>query len=306
MASNLRNRRRQLDFDKSSEHHQLSQQQSTSNTILLHRLWAGRTSTFILYSCWFLPLAIATLTYAGEPVKVKSEDLPLHHFDAYFRIYGHLLLFMCWALRAIPTLLLPHSLVSRSTNYIWTPFFIYTFQAALRYLLYRLHVAGVIFKPGGIWAFFSGDIPKSHYPHIMSDHILLSAAVVGGLIAEVGMPFLDTNISHSSSNINNNSNSNNSGFMRLERAKEIGKLVYAGCAAVLALLVICESYFTARYFHPPTEVIQATVLGLVVFQLPLLQYTYGGFRKLEEEGMAMMHGVGGGDGGVNPWANGAY
>lgn len=47
---------------------------------------------------------------------------------------------------------------------------------------------------------------------------------------------------------------------------------YTAAAGALALLVSAECYFTARYFHPPGEIILAAVLGLAAFQAPLLWY----------------------------------
>lgn len=33
-----------------------------------------------------------------------------------------------------------------------------------------------------------------------------------------------------------------------------------------------ECYFTARYFHPPAEILLATAMGAALFQAPLLGY----------------------------------
>lgn len=47
-------------------------------------------------------------------------------------------------------------------------------------------------------------------------------------------------------------------------------LVYALLNGILAALVSLGSYFTSKYFHPPSEIILGGILGLVVFQAPLL------------------------------------
>ncbi len=47
---------------------------------------------------------------------------------------------------------------------------------------------------------------------------------------------------------------------------------YSAVAAVLALLVAGECYFTARYFHPPGEILLASAIGAALFQAPLLGY----------------------------------
>lgn len=52
---------------------------------------------------------------------------------------------------------------------------------------------------------------------------------------------------------------------------------YSAAAGALALLVSAECYFTARYFHPPGEIVLAAVLGLAAFQAPLLWYAARAF-----------------------------
>lgn len=78
---------------------------------------------------------------AGEPILVKSKDLPLHWFDLLFRTLGALLLFALWALRAAAALLLPRHF-DRRANLVWAPAAIYAAQALLRGVIYQLHVAG--------------------------------------------------------------------------------------------------------------------------------------------------------------------
>ena len=55
--------------------------------------------------------------------------------------------------------------------------------------------------------------------------------------------------------------------------------LYPAAAGALAVLVSAECYFTARYFHPPGEIILAAALGLVVFQAPLLAYAARVFQQ---------------------------
>ncbi len=78
---------------------------------------------------------------AGEPILVKSRDLPLHWFDRLFRTLGSLLLFALWAVRAGAARLLPHHFDARATL-VWGPAAIYTAQALVRLVIYQLHVAG--------------------------------------------------------------------------------------------------------------------------------------------------------------------
>lgn len=53
---------------------------------------------------------------------------------------------------------------------------------------------------------------------------------------------------------------------------------HSGAAVALAVLVAGEAYFTARYFHPPGEIVCAVILGLLLFQAPLLAYCHQALR----------------------------
>lgn len=48
---------------------------------------------------------------------------------------------------------------------------------------------------------------------------------------------------------------------------------YTLAAAALSALISFECFFTARYFHPPVEIISGVAVGLLCFQLPLLIYS---------------------------------
>lgn len=45
------------------------------------------------------------------------------------------------------------------------------------------------------------------------------------------------------------------------------------------MLVSAECYFTARYFHPPAEIVLAAAIGAALFQLPLLAYVKWAFNQ---------------------------
>lgn len=81
---------------------------------------------------------------AGEPIRVKSKDLPLHWFDLLFRRTGAALAFCLCAARATATLRLarprgPGSL--RHVEVLW-PVGIYALQTLVRGAIYWLHAAG--------------------------------------------------------------------------------------------------------------------------------------------------------------------
>ena len=79
------------------------------------------------------------LSPAGEPILVKSRDLPLHWFDKLFRTLGSALLFALWAVRAGAARLLRWD---RQAALVFVPAAIYGVQAVLRLIIYQLHVAG--------------------------------------------------------------------------------------------------------------------------------------------------------------------
>lgn len=75
----------------------------------------------------------------GEPILVKSRDLPLHWFDKLFRTLGSALLFALWAVRAGAARLLRWD---RQAALVFVPAAIYAAQAVIRLIIYQLHVAG--------------------------------------------------------------------------------------------------------------------------------------------------------------------
>lgn len=77
----------------------------------------------------------------GEPISVKSKDLPLHWFDRLFRTAGAGLLFGLWAVRAAAARLAPGHFDARA-NLVVAPALIYLAQAVIRFGIYQLHVAG--------------------------------------------------------------------------------------------------------------------------------------------------------------------
>lgn len=79
---------------------------------------------------------------AGEPILVKSRDLPLHWFDRLFRSLGSALLFALWGVRAAAARALPAHF-DRRWNLVFAPAAIYAAQALIRLAIYQLHVAGV-------------------------------------------------------------------------------------------------------------------------------------------------------------------
>lgn len=145
-------------------------------------------------------------------------------------------------------------------EHIWLPGGMYAFQAGLRSLVYHLHRLGVIFQPS---KWLAPDVPAGHPPHIMSDHILLAATVVGGLVTEGVVVFLSL------------------GHRGSSRSASLLPIL-AAFTTVLAVIVSIESYFTARYFHPPSEIVMGAVIGLVFFQVPLLVFCARLVRAHEE------------------------
>ena len=110
--------------------------------LISHRPPACRQQFQTRFACHRLP--------AGEPILVKSSDLPLHHFDKLFRTVGSLLLFAMWGVRAAATRLLPRHF-DRASTLLWAPLGIYLGQAVVRMAIYQLHVAGGCWQVQG-WA----------------------------------------------------------------------------------------------------------------------------------------------------------
>lgn len=237
--------------EPTAPHHTGAGSKSPHNSVLLSR--AAFLALFC-YLAWFLLILSGMLVYEGTPVRIKSRQLPLYWFDVVFRTTGSMLLFGLWAVRACAAHFLPRHFDLR-VNLVWVPAAIYAGQALIRGIIYQLHVAGYTHA---LQQWVHAD--PSHPPHVMSDHILLAAAVHGGLACEALMPLL--NWWHIAATGRGGT------FLR----------VYCAVAGSLAALVSAECYFTARYFHPPGEIMSAAVLGFVLFQGPLLLYVARAFQ----------------------------
>lgn len=157
---------------------------------------------------------------AGEPVRVKPHQLPLYQFDQMFRAAGGAFIFGMWALRACATYMLPRA---DHTATLWVPLALHAALGALRLAVYRAHAAGLIFAASR-WA---APAPSGHVAHVMSDHILLAAAAVGGLAVEAAMPLLSVRGARGAADVKS---------MRS----------YAKLATAMAVVLGWECYYTAR------------------------------------------------------------
>lgn len=212
-------------------------------------LQLSRAVLVFTYTVWFVLVAAGLASYEGEPVVVKSRDLPLHWFDLVFRRFGALLLFGLLAVRAAAA-----ARTWRSTSggpftdgTVLKTFALFLGLAFLRMAIYQLHVAGYIFTPQR-WARDN----LGHPPHVMSDHVLLGASLMGGFACEAVLGLLSLR------------------SVRADSEQGIFARLYSLAATVMSVLVSCECYYTARYFHPPREIILGAILGLLLFQIPPL------------------------------------
>lgn len=155
---------------------------------------------------------------AGTPV--KPRELPLYHFDRFFRRAGSGIVLAVLGLRWLFTVAEPDAFHAPQMT---IPAAMYAAHAVLRLALYGLHEAGLIFNPRA-W----GPEVAKEAPHIMSDHILLAASVLAGLASEATLPLLSVRGS-------------------LSRAGRGWLLFHVSLATSLAFLVSLESYFTTRY-----------------------------------------------------------
>ena len=167
----------------------------------------------------------------GEPILVKRHELPLRHVDDMFRSAGGALIFGAWALRATLKQALHLRGDTRAQQHIWWPAAVYAAQAIVRSAMYELHGLGVIFSPRK-WTTIArhAALDHLHPPHVMSDHVLLAATVVGGLALEVVVLHLSV------------------ARMQYHRSP----VLLRGLAAVMtmfAVLVSAECYYTAKYVY---------------------------------------------------------
>lgn len=155
---------------------------------------------------------------AGQTV--KSKELPLYHFDRFFRSFGSVIVLGVIALRALATLAIPEAFPAPQ---LAVPAALYASHALIRAALYALHEAGLMFNPRR-WP----EEVEQKAPHIMSDHILLAASTVAGLASEAMLPLLSVKGTTS-------------------RRGRAYIALHVFLATLLAVLVSSESYFTTRW-----------------------------------------------------------
>lgn len=229
---------------------------------------AATTSVLILLGLWFGALVLGAWHHDGRVPETKQEKLQLQQrislqwFDRMFKKAGGLILFFIWSLRTAIKHVIHGRRNTLSTRpgihseHVWLPGFVYLGQAGLRALVYHAHQAGYFWLHPIEWydALF-GQVSVPHdAPDIMSDHVLLASTVLTGLACEVALALASRAI---------HTQQSSSKFMLV---------TFTAAAFVLALLVCGEMYFTARYFHSPTETLTAAVFGIALFQAPLLYY----------------------------------
>lgn len=212
--------------------------------------------------------------HAGNVAGLKPSELPLAAFDWVYRRVGVLIVFLAWGLRVIVKNVLSISGDGPRDN-LWIPAGIYGIQALGRSIVYELHRAGAIFSPCRWFEVLSRTNKiLEEAPHMMSDHILLSSSVISGLTCEATLIFLSL-------------------VHRRRPWSPTALKLCAILATILSLLVSFESFYTARYFHPPQEIVSAAIIGLILFQIPILIYIarllqqheklYGGGEKESDE-----------------------
>lgn len=191
-----------------------------------------------------------------------QQSLSLQWFDRIFKKAGGLILFFIWILRTS----IKHVIHGRrdtlsnrpgiGSEHVWLPGFVYLGQAGLRALVYHVHQAGYFWLHPVEWydAFFGQVSLPQDAPDIMSDHVLLASTVLIGLACEVALALASRAI-HTQ-----------------QYSSKALLITFTAAAFVVALLLCGEMYFTARYFHSPTETLTAAVFGMALFQAPLLYY----------------------------------
>ena len=168
-------------------------------------------------------------------------------------------MFMVWSVRAALKHRIHHGQqrhrIGLHVEHIWTPLSMYSVHAVLRAGVYYIHQASTTWFSQPM-AVLRGLFGGSESDHIMSDHILLACTIIGGLSSEIVLVLLSVAVR-----------------LRGGRRRSVLLLkMFAVVVLILALTVCLEVYYTARYFHPPVETVVAAILGLLLFQIPILYY----------------------------------
>ena len=190
---------------------------------------------------WIGAAVVGILLY--ESSGHRDESTAIHMvimsaFDRIFKKMGGLVVAMAWSARvAIKSCMYAFSPTSgtrmSSSEHIWFPALLYTFQGIIRAWIYNVHLLVVDATTG----------------HMMSDHVLLSSSIVAGLVCELYLIVTSKSI---------------------RRQWSIGSLllyILVGILSVLLCLLIIHVYTTARYHHSPWETVASILLGSALFTL---------------------------------------
>lgn len=199
-----------------------------------HRFVWWLLVAWVSASCVGILLQLAL--HASSGIEISFIEHVLDSFDKLFKMAGGLFVGLAWSARIVIKSCMygfSHSSIT-SSEHIWFPAILYTFQGIIRAWIYKAHT--VFIDSAG---------------HLMSDHVFLSSSIVAGLVCEIYLI--------ATSKI-------------LQSRKTLGTLLLytlAGILSVILFLLIMHVYKTARYHHSPFETGASVILGSILFKLTM-------------------------------------
>lgn len=270
--------------------------QACTSEVLLPSATAWRVLVGGPLVLWFLCTVTGIIQYSGLPTHKSNIQHSMQWFDALFRAAGPLLPLLPFLLRCCATEfprfrrimswqanaeasaprrgLAPPAPAPLQGTLPWACLLLYFLVGTVRILLYLTHLWSqrVAQDTSPLGAGRAGPVganpddpaamdlvPAQHIPGWVSDHVVLGASVVACLQLELVCSVSD-----------------------VVKLQVVGAGLLREFAAassligsmVLTVFVCVDMYFTCRFYHYPAESAAALLVGLLLFQVPLIAWLY--------------------------------
>lgn len=242
---------------------------------------------------WLLNVLSGCFFYDPRAGSYKYRH-PMAAYDLVFKRAGSALPFIPWALRALAAAAAAYEQGVRWPQALRTalrfapvrePLFMYAIVTVARVALWVAHSSEAFCQLTGEGRLNPGVCQSKQRPHVLADHVLLAASVLSILMAEASLSVvLETPPAPGRSQ-------GGSVYIfaatptrpRRSLSRMMGMVAFL-TSLVLISLTSSDMHYTARFFHPPGEIVASLLAGFFMFQLPVAAWIERRMAdKLQEE-----------------------
>jgi hypothetical protein len=222
--------------------------------------WVADVISFVVVLLLVASVSAPTFATRYYDPSARPSNRMSRIFDVVFQSTGSLLAMIPWFLRSVAYESLTDAL--QSLQAIWHPMpelFLQLLIQSLRFVVFAFHVSGQHFH---CWFFVNGAC--THKRHLLADHVFLGVAVQACLAVEIAASAQTLHrllVQHKFKGT----------------VPKVSFVLYGAAlitASALLALTTGEAIDTARFFHPPREIVAAVAVGAPLFFMPAIAYLY--------------------------------